>query len=122
MVLEPLTVPPADKPLVRCDMFEKLWCSHPAESSSGPPYPTAGAGGVDVMSSEKGVTVWRPQAPMGYGIVGDVITAGRHTQLLLLRMKRPVLLSVLNAVWKIRHIHSGSDSVGDMLLPFQLVP
>jgi hypothetical protein len=62
---------------VRLDKFEKLWSSYQVgEHGQGPPYPTAGAGGVDVMSGDKGVTVWRPQPPMGYAIAGHIITAG----------------------------------------------
>lgn len=76
---EPLAVPPPDQPLARVDRFACLWSSHgPAEGAgaAGPPYATAGAGGVAVISSDKGVTVWRPQPPVGYAIVGDVLAAG----------------------------------------------
>jgi vacuolar protein sorting-associated protein 13A/C len=77
VVLQPLVVPNANQPLVRLDKFEKLWSSYQAgDTGQGPPYPTAGAGGVDVMSGDKGVTVWRPQPPMGYAITGHIITAG----------------------------------------------
>jgi len=73
----PLVVPPADQPLARCGTYELLWSSHSVGSGTGgPPYATAGAGGVDTMSAEKGVSIWRPQPPTGYAIVGDVITSG----------------------------------------------
>lgn len=82
VVMEPLAVPPASQPLTRVDKFLYLWSSHgPAEGCGvGPPYATAGAGGVDVIGSDKGVTVWRPQPPMGYALVGDVLSAGRQPE------------------------------------------
>lgn len=73
--MAPLAVPAADQPLARCDRFESVWFSR-ASSKQGPPYATAGAGGVDFMASERGVTVWCPQAPHGYGITGHVLAAG----------------------------------------------
>ena len=75
VVLDPLIVPPVNQPLTRCGRFEWLWSSH--DSSAAVVYSTAGAGGVDVMGSDKGITFWRPQVPMGYASVGDVLTAGR---------------------------------------------
>lgn len=72
-------VPPATAPVVRCSSYERLWssyCPGPAAAAISGPWPTAGAGGVDVMAAAKGVTVWRPQPPMGYAILGDVLTAG----------------------------------------------
>lgn len=41
-------------------------------------YATAGAGGVAIMGSDKGVTVWRPQPPVGYAVLGDVLSAGEY--------------------------------------------
>lgn len=78
VVMEPLAVPPASQPLTRVDKFVYLWSSHGAAEGCGvgPPYATAGAGGVDVIGSDKGVTVWRPQPPMGYALLGDVLSAG----------------------------------------------
>jgi vacuolar protein sorting-associated protein 13A/C len=81
VVMEPLAAPPADQPLARVTRFACLWSSHgPAEGGgAGPPYAiagVAGAGGVAVIGSDKGVTVWRPQPPMGYALVGDVLSAG----------------------------------------------
>ena len=82
--MEPLAVPPASQPLARVDKFVYLWSSHgPAEGCGvGPPYAMAGAGGVDVIGSDKGVTVWRPQPPMGYALMGDVLSAGNMCNLL----------------------------------------
>lgn len=79
VVMEPLAVPPASQPLARVDKFVHIWSSHGAAEGCGvgPPYATAGAGGVDVIGSDKGVTVWRPQPPMGYALMGDVLSAGR---------------------------------------------
>lgn len=76
--MEPLAVPPASQPLARVDKFVYMWSSHGAAEGCGvgPPYATAGAGGVDVIGSDKGVTVWRPQPPMGYALLGDVLAAG----------------------------------------------
>ena len=31
---------------------------------------------TDVLGAERGVTFWRPQAPLGYAVVGDCVTAG----------------------------------------------
>jgi vacuolar protein sorting-associated protein 13A/C len=78
VIVEPLAVPAATEPLTRVDRFGCMWSSHgPLEGwNSGQPYATAGAGGVDVVGSDKGVTIWRPQPPMGYAIVGDVLSAG----------------------------------------------
>lgn len=78
VVMEPLAVPPADQPLARVTRFACLWSSHgPAEGAgAGPPYATAGAGGVAVIGSDKGITVWRPQPPVGYAAVGDVLAPG----------------------------------------------
>lgn len=77
--MEPLAVPPASQPLARVDKFVYMWSSHGAAEGCGvgPPYATAGAGGVDVIGSDKGVTVWRPQPPIGYALLGDVLSAGR---------------------------------------------
>lgn len=76
-VLAPLTVPAADAPLARCNTFESVWSSHQASADkSGPPYATAGAGGVDGMAADRGVTVWCPQPPNGYAITGHVLAAG----------------------------------------------
>jgi hypothetical protein len=79
VVWEPLAVPPADQPLVRVDCFGCLWSSHSlpdCAGTAGLSYATAGAGGVDVVGSDKGVTVWRPQPPVGYAILGDVLSSG----------------------------------------------
>jgi hypothetical protein len=82
VVWEPLAVPPTDQPLVRVDRFGCLWSSHSlpecAGAAGGLSYATAGAGGVDVVGSDKGVTVWRPQPPVGYAILGDVLSSGGH--------------------------------------------
>ena len=77
VVTEPLAVPAPDQPLKRVDRFSRLWCSHKA-TLDGPcgSYSAAGAGGVDCVASDKGVTVWRPQPPVGYAILGDVLSAG----------------------------------------------
>lgn len=75
VIVQPLIVPSATQPLARCNQFEKLWASH-EHAAQGPPYARAGAGGVDVLGSDKGVTLWRPQPPMGYAVCGDVLTAG----------------------------------------------
>lgn len=59
------------RPLVRCARFERVWSSA-AEAADG-------AGGIivtDPVAGERGVTVWRPQAPSGYVALGDCITAG----------------------------------------------
>lgn len=76
MVLEPLAVPATSQPLSRVDKFSFLWCSHEAADTSSTSYAAAGAGGVDLLGSDKGVTAWRPQPPTGYAIVGDVLSAG----------------------------------------------
>ncbi|KIY91741.1 hypothetical protein MNEG_16223, partial [Monoraphidium neglectum] len=77
-VYAPLVVPPPDQPLARCHTFELVWSSRGLGGGGGaaPPFATAGAGGVDTMSSEKGVSIWRPQAPTGYAIAGDIVTPG----------------------------------------------
>lgn len=99
LVSQPLVVPPPDKPLLRCDKFESLWSSRaggtwgssatlagsstPADSASAPPRATAsssGAGGLDPVAHLRGVSLWRPQAPQGYAILGDVAVPGAGAQ------------------------------------------
>ncbi|KAK9834254.1 hypothetical protein WJX81_000411 [Elliptochloris bilobata] len=70
-VLQPLMQPPSDKPLVRCARFERVW-SNAAEAADG----ASAAVETDAVAGERGVTVWRPQAPAGYVALGDCITAG----------------------------------------------
>lgn len=97
----PLMVPPAHAPLLRCELFERVWTSQrtpgsvskstlvsspsaarvaaDAANSSGSTRNGTASGhhGVDALAAERGVTVWRPTAPSGYVILGDVVTAGR---------------------------------------------
>jgi hypothetical protein len=77
VVVEPLVVPAVTQPLLRVNCFECMWSSYSwGGGGLTGPFPTAGAGGVDVMSGAKGVTLWRPKPPLGYAITGDVLTAG----------------------------------------------
>jgi len=68
--------PSLDAPVCRVATFDSVWQSHRGGPPPGPPFATAGAGGVDLMAGERGVTVWRPQPPMGYGILGHVLASG----------------------------------------------
>ena len=56
---------------MRCARFERVWSSA-AEAADG----AGGAVETDAVAGERGVTVWRPQAPAGYAPLGDCITAG----------------------------------------------
>lgn len=81
MVLQPLYAPAPDQPLCRCDRFERVWGSHASSRGSGGgggggTTLELGVGGVDAMAGERGVTVWRPQAPLGYARLGDVLAQG----------------------------------------------
>lgn len=100
-ITAPLMVPPAYAPLLRCELFERVWTSQrtlgsvskstlvsspsaarvaaDAANSSGSTRNGTASGhqGVDALAAERGVTVWRPTAPSGYVILGDVVTAGR---------------------------------------------
>ncbi|GIL84695.1 hypothetical protein Vretifemale_13319, partial [Volvox reticuliferus] len=92
MVLQPLMAPPPDKPLTRCDRFERLWSSHWGVRQAAGGGGGGGGGGpgrgvwglelgvsrVDSMADERGVTLWRPQPAQGYVALGDVLTAGTH--------------------------------------------
>lgn len=58
------------RPLARCTAFTKVW-SNACE----------GSGVRETLESllvgaDQGLTVWRPQAPTGYAILGDCITLG----------------------------------------------
>ncbi|MEW5298732.1 MAG: hypothetical protein WDW36_001820 [Sanguina aurantia] len=96
----PLMVPPAHAPLLRCELYERVWTSQRTPGSAprsslvsspsaaavaagaaaggggGGDGAAAGKHGVDALAAERGVTVWRPTAPSGYVILGDVVTAG----------------------------------------------
>ncbi len=83
MVLQPLYAPAPDQPLCRCDRFERVWGSHAGSRGSGGGGGTTlelGVGGVDAMAGERGVTVWRPQPPLGYTRLGDVLAQGAECQ------------------------------------------
>lgn len=57
--------------MAKCTRFSQVW-------SNRPTYANAAASSCDahVLGSERGVTFWRPQAPIGYAVLGDCITAG----------------------------------------------
>ncbi len=57
--------------MAKCTRFSQVW-------SNRPTYAHAAASSCDahVLGSERGVTFWRPQAPIGYAVLGDCITAG----------------------------------------------
>lgn len=59
------------RPMAKCTRFSQIW-------SNQPTYHNAAASSCDahVLGSERGVTFWRPQAPIGYAVLGDCITAG----------------------------------------------
>lgn len=99
LVAEPLIVPPADKPLLKCDTYERLWSTAAAhtfgQGSQGGDAASGGAaggdgsagqqplalesvgmGGVDPLAGQRGMALWRPQPPQGYAILGDVPVAG----------------------------------------------
>ncbi|KAK9819963.1 hypothetical protein WJX72_004515 [[Myrmecia] bisecta] len=68
-VVEPLVQPSADRPIAKCTTFVKLWSNSSAQSGS--PVDTS------VLGEERGLTFWRPQAPIGYAILGDCMTSGK---------------------------------------------
>ena len=59
------------RPMAKCTRFSQV-------CSNRPTYANAAASSCDahVLGSERGVTFWRPQAPIGYATLGDCITAG----------------------------------------------
>ncbi len=91
-------MPSPTQPLLRCDTYERLWCSNSATSASSastaadpPPAPgssstlvlsgdltveSLGRGGVDPWAPHRGLALWRPQPPAGYLSLGDVPVAG----------------------------------------------
>ena len=59
------------RPIAKCTRFNLIWSNRPV-------YAHAAASSCDahVLGSDRGVTFWRPQAPNGYAVLGDCITAG----------------------------------------------
>ena len=57
--------------MARCTSFNAVWSS---VASEGP----ALARALDALlvGSDAGVTFWRPQPPIGYGVLGDCATSG----------------------------------------------
>lgn len=57
--------------MAKCTRFSQIW-------SNRPTYATSAEASCDahVLGGERGVTIWRPQPPLGYAILGDCITAG----------------------------------------------
>ena len=61
---------PPTRPLARCTAFTKVW-SNACEGRS-----VRETLDSVLVGANQGLTVWRPQAPTGYAILGDCITLG----------------------------------------------
>jgi len=59
-----------NRPLARCTAFTKVW-SNASEGRS-----VRDTLDHVLIGADQGLTVWRPQAPTGYAILGDCITLG----------------------------------------------
>uniref|UniRef100_A0A061S6X7 A96521 protein n=1 Tax=Tetraselmis sp. GSL018 TaxID=582737 RepID=A0A061S6X7_9CHLO len=85
--LGPLSKPPADRPLGTAVSYTKVWPPDSPGDASMPPFGCPRA--VDLFAAERGMTVWRPKVPSGYGSLGDVMTRGaelpRHHAVCLAR-------------------------------------
>ena len=57
--------------MAKCTRFSQIWSNRPTYT-----YAAAASCDAHVLGSERGVTFWKPQAPTGYAILGDCITAG----------------------------------------------
>ena len=57
--------------MAKCTRFTQLWTNQPDHRTSA-----AACTDAHVLGSDRGITVWRPQAPIGYAILGDCITDG----------------------------------------------
>ncbi len=59
------------RPLARTTTFVQIWSNHP---------PAVGPAGAimdtNILSSERGLTFWRPKPPIGYASLGDCVTTG----------------------------------------------
>lgn len=81
VVSQPLVAPPPDKPMLRCDTYERLWSSGGGGVwGAVGPAPPPGVSRVDPAADLRGVAVWRPQPPPGYVILGDVAVPGVAAQ------------------------------------------
>ena len=71
---------------MQCARFERVWTNH---------VEAAGAAGAavdtDAVSGERGVSVWRPQAPAGYAALGDCVTPGARQPSFQARLPHPTL-------------------------------
>ncbi|GFR52308.1 hypothetical protein Agub_g14845, partial [Astrephomene gubernaculifera] len=75
MVLQPLTAPPPDQPLARCNRFQRLWSSYRPRGASVAGL-ELGVGGIDTLAEDRGLSLWRPQPQPGYISLGDVLVSG----------------------------------------------
>ncbi|GMH39652.1 hypothetical protein BSKO_07550 [Bryopsis sp. KO-2023] len=75
LVVDPLTVPSASQPVAKVSTFRMIWSSQDASLDESVATRFDSSEGLD---RDKGyITLWRPQPPAGYGILGDVITCGQ---------------------------------------------
>ncbi|KAK9815130.1 hypothetical protein WJX73_008307 [Symbiochloris irregularis] len=69
-VLGPLAFPSPDKPIAMCSRFARQWASYVESAGSEPMVNT------HTLGSERGLTFWRPQPPVGYAMTGDCAVPG----------------------------------------------
>ena len=85
-IMQPLVVPPVDRPLRHCERYTCLWSSRTDPPSGGAVAAPLGrvsepgtveeeaeAGPLDLMVGMRGVAIWAPEAPTGYVKLGDVL-------------------------------------------------
>jgi len=73
-ILGPLSRVPPDRPLATAPTFTKVWPLSSVKQPDLPPY--SNPRDVDLFVSDRGFSIWRPKAPVGYAPLGDVVTQG----------------------------------------------
>lgn len=80
LFLSPIYVPPANQPLVNVSNYQQIWSSRAMDENANKPiYATS-----ECEKNKGCLSFWRPRAPSGYGITGDVVTTSQqcHHQVL----------------------------------------
>lgn len=76
LFLTPINTPSLNQPLVSLSNYQKIWSSKSTDNGMNAETPVS-------VASEPGqgktcISFWRPRAPAGYGITGDVVTSSQQ--------------------------------------------